>query len=190
MLDVLHWLPVRLHIEYIELSLWSGSLPAWISQSLRSAERGLWWFRLPIQRLCWATHSFIRSFIHSGYFYSASSSPLLLRSAPDTAQILFRSFTPRRHRQLRVKDLPKVLAWRLERDLNPLLSGRKALTTKAPPRPTVINHSGAWLSTSWHSLRWALRIGMTSLGNCSCFLDLELIYYMVFVKLTFLSGLI
>jgi len=28
------------------------------------------------------------SFIHSGYFYSASSSALLLRGAPDTAQVL------------------------------------------------------------------------------------------------------
>src|SRR6218665_3244905 len=45
------------------------------------------------------------SFIHSDHFYSASSSPLLLRSAPDTAWILSRSFTPKRHRQLRVKDL-------------------------------------------------------------------------------------
>jgi len=27
------------------------------------------------------------SFIHSGYFYSASSSPLLLRGAPETARI-------------------------------------------------------------------------------------------------------
>ena len=42
--------------------------------------------------------------------FSASSSPLLglLRKAPDIAQILCRSFTPKRHRQLRVKDLPKV----------------------------------------------------------------------------------
>ena len=29
------------------------------------------------------THSFIHSFIHSGYFYSASSSPLLLRGSPN-----------------------------------------------------------------------------------------------------------
>src|SRR6218665_1601253 len=28
-------------------------------------------------------HSSIQTFIHSGYYYSASSSPLLLRSAPD-----------------------------------------------------------------------------------------------------------
>src|SRR6218665_3449750 len=47
--------------------------------------------------------------IHSGHFYSASSSPILLGSAPDTARILCRSFMPKCHRQLRMKDLPKVL---------------------------------------------------------------------------------
>src|SRR6218665_1850457 len=35
--------------------------------------------------------SFVHSFIHSDYFYSASSSPLLLRGAPDTARILFQA---------------------------------------------------------------------------------------------------
>jgi len=35
--------------------------------------------------------------IHSGYLYSAPSSPLLLRGAPDTAPILCRNFTPKRH---------------------------------------------------------------------------------------------
>src|SRR6218665_602497 len=54
----------------------------------------------------------IYSFIHSGYFYSATSSPPLLRSASDTARILCRSFTLKRHRQLRVKDLSKVPTWR------------------------------------------------------------------------------
>ena len=68
-----------------------------------------------------------KSFIHSDHFYSVSSSPLLLRSAPDTARILCRSFTPKRHRQLQViiKDLPKVPKWRLERDSNMKSSGRK-----------------------------------------------------------------
>jgi len=61
---------------------------------------------------------FIHSFIHSDHFYSAFSSPLLLRSAPDAARILCRSFTLKRHRQLRVKDLPKVPKWQLERDSN------------------------------------------------------------------------
>src|SRR6218665_143388 len=59
------------------------------------------------------------NFTHPGYLYSASSSPLLLRGAPDTARILCRSFTPKRHRQLRVKGLPKVSTWRIERDSNP-----------------------------------------------------------------------
>src|SRR6218665_2347331 len=66
------------------------------------------------------------SFIHSGYFYSASTSLLLLRGAPDTSRIRCGSFTPKRHKQLRVKDLPKVLTWWLERDLNPRPFGRKA----------------------------------------------------------------
>ena len=71
-----------------------------------------------------------QSFIYSGHFYSASSSPQLhvLRSGPDTAGTLCRSFTPKRHRQLRVKDLPKVPTWRLERDYNSRPSGRKAST--------------------------------------------------------------
>ena len=33
-----------------------------------------------------------------------------------TARILCQSFMPKRHRQLRIKDLPKVPMWRLERD--------------------------------------------------------------------------
>ena len=54
------------------------------------------------------------SFIHSGYSYSAASSPLLLGGTPDTARILCRSFTPKRHKQLRVKVLLKVPTWQLE----------------------------------------------------------------------------
>src|SRR6218665_1168015 len=63
----------------------------------------------------------VHSFIHSDHFYSASSSPLLLKGAPDTARIpvLCWSFTPKRHRQLRVKGLLKVPTWRLERESNP-----------------------------------------------------------------------
>src|SRR6218665_3068086 len=63
-------------------------------------------------------HSVLK-LMHSGYFYSASSSLLLLRSAPTTARILCQSFTLKSHRQLRMKDLPKVPMLRLERDLNP-----------------------------------------------------------------------
>jgi len=71
------------------------------------------------------------SIIHSGYFYSASSSPLLLRGAPDTARILCRNFT-----QLWVKDLPKVPTWRLERESNPRPLGRKVSTQPMHHLPT------------------------------------------------------
>ena len=80
------------------------------------------------------------SFIHSNHFYSASSSPLLLRSAHDTARILWRSFTPKRHRQLWVKDLRKVAA---RAGVEPTTVRFKAIdATNAPPRPC---HSAASL---------------------------------------------
>src|SRR6218665_3836687 len=81
--------------------------------------------RLAYLRECF---SYDNSFIHSGYFYSASSSPLLLRSAPVKARMLCRSFMLKRHRQLRVKDLTKVPTWLLERDSNPRPSDQKAST--------------------------------------------------------------
>ena len=65
--------------------------------------------------------------MHSDHFYIAFSSPLILRSAPNTAQILCWSFTTKRHRQLWVKDLPKVPTWRLERESNPRPSGWKLM---------------------------------------------------------------
>jgi len=71
-------------------------------------------------------HWLIHSFIHLGYFYSASSSPLLLRGAPDTARTLCRSFMPKHHRQLQVKDLEKFRMWWLEWDWNRRPFGRKA----------------------------------------------------------------
>ena len=75
--------------------------------------------------------------IHSFNSYSASSIPLLLRSAPKITLILCGNFTPKRHRQLRVKDLPKVPTWRLEWDSNPRPSGYGIDSTNAPPRPTI-----------------------------------------------------
>ena len=65
----------------------------------------------------------IHSFIHSGHFYSAPSSPLLLRGAPDYSTDTVSEFHPEAHRQLQVKDLPKVPTWRLERESNPRPSG-------------------------------------------------------------------
>src|SRR6218665_1966411 len=66
--------------------------------------------------------SFIHSF-HSCHFYSAPSSPLLLRGAPDYSTDTVSEFHAEAHRQLQVKDLPKVPTWRLERESNPRPSG-------------------------------------------------------------------
>src|SRR6218665_1005843 len=65
--------------------------------------------------------SLSHSLIHSDI--SIAPRALLLRGASDTARVLCRNFTPKRHRQLRVKDLPKVPMWRLERDSSPRPSG-------------------------------------------------------------------
>ena len=43
---------------------------------------------------------FIHSFIHSDHFYSASSSPLLLRGAPDYSTDTVSEFHAEAHRQL------------------------------------------------------------------------------------------
>src|SRR6218665_1977144 len=56
---------------------------------------------------------------HSGHFYSAPSSPLLLRGAPVYSTDTVSEFHAEAHRQLQVKDLPKVPTWRLERESNP-----------------------------------------------------------------------
>jgi len=70
-------------------------------------------------------------FIHSFRLFLLPitiSSPLLLRGAPDTARTLCRNFMPKRHRQLWVKNLPKVPTWRLERESNPWPFGQKSST--------------------------------------------------------------
>src|SRR6218665_62103 len=64
---------------------------------------------------------FIHSVIHSGHLYSASSSPLLLRDAPDYSTDS--EFYAEAHRQLQVKGLSKVPTWRLELESNPRPSG-------------------------------------------------------------------
>src|SRR6218665_1509595 len=60
-----------------------------------------------------------KSLIHSGHLYSAPSSPLLLRGAPDYSTDTVSESHAEAYRQLQVKDLPKVLMWWLERESNP-----------------------------------------------------------------------
>src|SRR6218665_807781 len=79
----------------------------------------------PSVRSCFekVTHILSCSFIHSGHFYSAPSSPLLLRGPPHYSTATVSEFHAEAHRQLQVKDLPKVPTWRLERESNPRPSG-------------------------------------------------------------------
>ena len=97
------------------------------------------------------------TFIHSDYFYSASSDPLLLRGASDTARILCRNVTPKRHRQRWVKDLPTVPTWRLERESNLRPFERKASTLPMRhPRPITLFYGGIECRTAGlRRLFWA-----------------------------------
>ena len=79
------------------------------------------------------------SFIHSGHFYSASSSPLQAYSEalPTTARILYRSFTPKRTGNCISKGLaqgPYVVARAGVESTT--LRLRVIDLTNAPPRPT------------------------------------------------------
>jgi len=72
-------------------------------------------------------------FIHSfGHYYSSPSSPLPLRGAPDYSTDTVSEFHAEAHRQLHVKDLPKVLTWRLKRESNLRPSG-----WKSSPKPRL-----------------------------------------------------
>ena len=74
------------------------------------------------------------------YNYLFNSFECLLRGAPDIARILCRSFTPKRHRQLRVKDSHKAPTWRLERNSNPRPFGRKVTNLPMSPTNACLKH--------------------------------------------------
>jgi len=74
----------------------------------------------------WDRRLFIHSFIHSGHCYRAPLSPLLLRDAPDHSTDTVSGFHAEAHRQLQIKNMPKVPTWRLERESNPRPSGWKS----------------------------------------------------------------
>src|SRR6218665_682621 len=67
------------------------------------------------------------SFIHSFIQVFLYRLLLLFRGTPDTARMLCRGFTLKLHGKLRVKDLPKIPTWRLERDSNPRRFLRKVV---------------------------------------------------------------
>ena len=74
----------------------------------------------------------VNSFIHSfhSFIQAISIAPLQVHYYSEVLRTQHRCWvrvnTPKRKRQLRVKDLPKVPTWRLERDSNSWPFGRKA----------------------------------------------------------------
>ena len=78
------------------------------------------------------------SFIHSGYCYRDSLSPLQLRGAPNWHCVGV--YTPKRYRQLYVKGLPKVPGVASRAGFEPKTFRSKGIDlTNVPPRPTNIN---------------------------------------------------
>ena len=98
----------------------------------------------------------IHSFIHSGHFYSAPSSPLLLRGAPDYCTDTVSEFHAEAHRQLQVKDLPKGPYMAARAGVEPTTFRlRVNASTNAPPCPTNnINN----ISTTISTIKWISEI--------------------------------
>ena len=109
------WLPRRFLSDCLTATPW---LPI-ITKSIKLRARVRGGFQLVDN---------FHSFIHSGHFYSAPSSPLLLRGAHDYSTDTGSEFHAKAHRQLQVKDLPKDPTWWLERESNPRPSGWKSST--------------------------------------------------------------
>ena len=83
------------------------------------------------------------SFVHSGYFYSASSRPLLLRDAPDYSIAAVSELRAKALQvSIRVKDLPKAPTLRLE-----WYSNFRPTWRKAPNLP--LSHHAPLKMTSW-----------------------------------------
>ena len=78
-------------------------------------------------------------FYHLLYVTCCGMSSRLInkRRYTHTARILCRSFMPKCHRQLRVKDLPKVPTWQLEWDSKPRPFGQKVAKWATTPHSTL-----------------------------------------------------
>src|SRR6218665_1540593 len=136
-----------LHTEKPKNQNQTSRLCTWLTINYRNNQpRSVDIARLNHNQTCCIRNLFMKSFIHSEYFCSTFQSQLLLRGAPDTARILCRRFTPKHHRQLRVKDLPKVPTWRARAGFKPTTLRTKAIdSTNAPPSPTEVHRPGLCL---------------------------------------------
>ena len=85
----------------------------------------------------WPVHSFIHSFIHSGHFYSAPSSPLLLRGAPDYSKDTVSEFHAEAAQETAGKGLAQGPYMTARSGVEPTTLRLKAIDSiTAPPCPT------------------------------------------------------
>ena len=81
------------------------------------------------------------SFVH--YMQAISIVPLQVQSYSEALSTQHKYCVgvnkPKRHRQLRLKDLPKAPTWRLERDSNPRSFGRKATNLPIATTPHTLH---------------------------------------------------
>src|SRR6218665_1374956 len=81
----------------------------------------------------------INSLIHSGYFHSAYSSSLLLRSAPDTTRILLPEFHAKAPQAIASEGLDQGPYVATIAEFEPATLRTKGVeSTSAPPRPTPL----------------------------------------------------
>src|SRR6218665_2303681 len=91
--------------------------------------------------ICWIqVQTKYHSFIHSGHFYSTSSSPLLLRGAHDYSTDTVSEFHAETHRQSSVsKGLAQGPYMAARAGVEPATLRLRVIDlTIAPPRPTII----------------------------------------------------
>ena len=89
--------------------------------------------------------------IHSGYFYSASSRPLLLRRASDTARILYRGFHAEAPQATASEGLAQGPYVAARAGVEPTTLRMKGVeSTNEPPRPTIRLRVSFYVTLSTH----------------------------------------
>src|SRR6218665_794655 len=103
---------------------------------------------------CTGWDNIVCIFIHSGHFYSALSSPLLLRGAPDYSTDTVSEFTRRSAQATAGKGLAQGPYVAARAGVEPTTLRLKVIvSTKAPLRPTIIIATSSCLlllQRSWH----------------------------------------
>src|SRR6218665_3688416 len=123
--------------EKIILSMGAGLIDDFIRNILSIPFCPCHFVRTILSNTILSVYHFVRAIL-SVPFCPLPFCPVTPRGAPDTARILCRNFTPKRHRQLWAKDLPRGPYVAARAGVEPMTLRTKDVdSTKAPPRPTT-----------------------------------------------------